>query len=112
MSAVLAGKFLTLDDQESPDTTFLIGLTAFLVCSSSCFFFSGKEVLILTKSPMAQLVKNLPTMQETGDLGWILGLGRFSGGRDGSSLQYSWLENPMHRGAWWATVCGVAQSRT
>ena len=31
---------------------------------------------------------------------------------DGTSLQYSCLENPMDRGAWWATVHGVARSRT
>ena len=30
----------------------------------------------------------------------------------GNSLQYSCLENPMGGGAWWATVCGVAKSRT
>ena len=29
-----------------------------------------------------------------------------------NSLQYSCLENPMDGGAWWATVCGVAKSRT
>ena len=29
-----------------------------------------------------------------------------------SPLQYSCLENPMNRGAWWATVCGVAKSQT
>ena len=43
--------------------------------AAAFFFFSEKEVLILTKSPMAQLVKNLPAMQETqeiraGSLGW------------------------------------------
>ena len=30
----------------------------------------------------------------------------------GNPLQYSCLENPMDRGAWWAAVCGVAQSQT
>ena len=30
----------------------------------------------------------------------------------GTRLQYSCLENPMDGGAWWASVCGVAQSRT
>ena len=32
--------------------------------------------------------------------------------RNGNPLQSSCLENPMDRGAWWATVCGVAKSRT
>ena len=34
------------------------------------------------------------------------------GGGHGNPLQYSCLENPMDRGAWWATVRGVAKSRT
>ena len=34
------------------------------------------------------------------------------GGRNGSSLQYSFLENPMDRRAWWAAVHGVAKSQT
>ena len=38
--------------------------------------------------------------------------GRFPGGEHGNSLQYSCLENPMDRGAWWATVHGVAKSQT
>ena len=42
-----------------------------------------------------------------GDPGWILGLGRSSGGGNGNPLQYPCLENPMDRGAWWATVHGV-----
>ena len=37
-----------------------------------------------------------------GDLGLISGLGRSSRGRDGNPLQYSCLENPMDREAWWA----------
>ena len=39
-----------------------------------------------------------------GDLGAIPGLGRPPGGGHGNPLQYSCLENPMDRGAWWATV--------
>ena len=31
---------------------------------------------------------------------------------NGNSLQYSCLENPVNRGAWWAAICGVAQSWT
>ena len=47
-----------------------------------------------------------------GDLDSIPGLGRSPGGGHGNSLQYSCLENPMDRGAWWATVHSVAKSRT
>ncbi|MCH3754006.1 hypothetical protein LZB89_09000, partial [Campylobacter coli] len=39
-----------------------------------------------------------------GDLGSILGSGRSPGEGNGNPLQYSCLENPMDRGAWWATV--------
>ena len=39
-----------------------------------------------------------------GDLGSIPGSGRSSGEGNGNPLQYSCLENPMDRGAWWATV--------
>ena len=42
----------------------------------------------------------------------IPGLGRSPGGGHGNPLQYPCLENPMDRGAWWATVHGVAQSQT
>ena len=48
----------------------------------------------------------------TGDLGSIPGLGRSPGEGNGTPLQYSCLENPMDRGAWWAAVHGVAKSRT
>ena len=39
------------------------------------------------------------------------GLGRSPGGADSNPLQYSWLENPTDRGAWWATVHGVTKSQ-
>ena len=41
-----------------------------------------------------------------GDLGSIPGLGRSPGGAHGNRLQYSCLENPMHGGAWWASLWG------
>ena len=53
------------------------------------------------------MVKNLPAMQET--LVSISGSGRFPGEENGNPLQYSCLENPMDRGAWWATVHGVTK---
>ena len=45
-------------------------------------------------------------------LGSIPGLGRSPREGNGNPLQYSCLENPMDRGAWWATVHGVAKSQT
>ena len=47
-----------------------------------------------------------------GDMNSIPGLGRSPRGGNGNPLQYSFLENPRDGGAWWAAVCGVAQSRT
>ena len=52
-------------------------------------------------------VKNPPT--NAGDTGSIPGSGRSSGEGNGNPLQYSCLENPMDRGAWWATVHDVAK---
>ena len=46
------------------------------------------------------------------DLGLIPGLGRSPGEGNGYPLHYSCLENPMDRGAWWATVHRVAKSQT
>ena len=45
-------------------------------------------------------------------MGLIPGLGRSPGGGYDNPLQYPCLENPMDRGAWWATVHGVAKSQT
>ena len=53
----------------------------------------------LEASLEAQAVKKLPAMQENPEK-W-----------NGSPLQYSCQENPMDRGAWWATVHGIAKSQ-
>ena len=59
------------------------------------------------------MVKNPPANAgDIRDMGSIPGLGRSPGEGHGNPLQYSCLENPMDRGAWWATVYGVAKSRT
>ena len=59
------------------------------------------------------MVKNPPANAgEAGDVGLIPGLGRSPGVRNDNSLQYSYLKNPMDRGAWWATVHGVTKSWT
>ena len=47
-----------------------------------------------------------------GDPGSVPGLGRSPGEENGNPLQYSYLENSMDRGAWWAIVHGVAKSLT
>ena len=50
--------------------------------------------------------------RNAGDLGSNPGLGRSPRGGNGNPLQYSCLENPMDRGAWRATVYGIAKSWT
>ena len=56
------------------------------------------------------MVKNPPA--NAGDAGLIPGSGKYLGGRNGNPLQYSYLGNPMDRGAWQVTVQGVAKSQT
>ena len=57
--------------------------------------------------------KNLPASAgDIRDVGLIPGLGRSPGGGNDNPFQYSCLETPMDRGAWWAIVHGVAKSRT
>ena len=65
---------------------------------------------------MVLVIKNLSA--NVGDVrdmrvaGSIPGSGRCSGGGHGNLLQYFCLESPMGRGAWWATVHGIAKSWT
>ena len=58
-------------------------------------------------------VKNLPAKAgDAKDACLMLGSGRSPGGGNGNPLQCSGQENPMDRGAWQATMHGVAKSRT
>ena len=62
---------------------------------------------------MALVVKNLPANAgDARDMNSIPGSGRSRGVGNDTPLQYSCPENPMNRGAWQATVPGVAKSRT
>ena len=60
--------------------------------------------------PGGSVVKNPPAKQELAGL--IPGSERSPAEGKGNPLQYSCLGNPIDRGAWWATVHGVAKSRT
>ena len=60
--------------------------------------------------PGGSAVKNLPAKAE--DVGLNPGSGRSLGGGNGNPLQYSWLGNPMNRGAGWARVHGISKTRT
>ena len=96
-------------------SALLCGNTKQLICwfifffSATCqytFCAHSVKYSIFRASQGALAIKNLPV--NTGDLrdsGWILGSGRTPGEENGNSLQYS-----MDRGAWWATVYGVAKS--
>ena len=62
---------------------------------------------------MTLVVKNLSTNSgDIRDVDSIPGLGRYPGDGHGKPLQYSCLENPMDRGAWWTIVHRVAKNRT
>ena len=64
---------------------------------------------LVRASLMAQTVKNLSSVKET----WVRSLGLEDPlEKEGYPLEYSCLENPMDRGAWQATVLGVAKSQT
>ena len=71
------------------------------VCHSVCPFPGGAS----GKEPSAKA-------GDIRDAGAIPGSGRSPGGGLGTPLQYSCLENPMDRGAWWAAVHGIAKSWT
>ena len=69
---------------------------------------------LYTASQVAQWVKNLPAMAEP-QVTWIRSLPeseKSPGGGNDNPLQYSCLDNPKDKGAWWATVHGVTKSWT
>ena len=76
---------------------------------------SGRQIKQYCKEKgafqVALEVKNFPAKAgDVRDKGSIPGSGQSPGGGHNNPLQYSCLENPMDRGAWWATVPGVAES--
>ena len=104
---------------------FLVASCFCVVDSGSYFMLLGISVVVfshflpLFRLPLFIIVIHFPGSSDgkvsaynVGDLGSIPGWGRSSGGGNGNPLQYSCLENPMHRRAWWATVYEVAKSWT
>ena len=70
-------------------------------------------LILKAQGQVALAVKKPPASAgDTRDAGSIPGSGRSAGGGHGHLLQYSCLENPMDRGARWATVHGAADIRT
>ena len=79
-------------------------------CFRLDFVVSGR---FLQSFPCGASVKNPPAnVGDTRDVGSIPGSGRSPGGGHGNPFQYSYLENPMDRGAWQATVHGLTKSQT
>ena len=96
-SPELAGGFFTT---ECVSCVFLIDVIYQVVQVLNCYGLNsgGSEVKA--------------SASNAGDLGSIPGSGRSPGEGNGNPLQDSCLENPMDGGVWWATVHGVAKSRT
>ena len=70
-------------------------------------------ITVIWASQVALVVKNPPAIAgDIRDMGSIPGSGRSPGGGHGNLLQYSYLENPIDRGAWRATVHRAAKSWT
>ena len=88
----------------------------FLKCSSEldlCMTHHLTCYIWLTGFPGGAVVKKLlANVKGSGDVGSVPRLGRSCGIGNGNPLQYSCRENPMDRGACWATVHGVASSWT
>ena len=87
------------------------------LCAIGLFIY--REPVLKWASLVAQMVKNLPAMQETrvrfhlSTYHCLQDILRFDSYiSSGTPLQCSCLEDPMDRGAWWAAVQGVAKSRT
>ena len=73
----------------------------------------GKCLWGIEVKPGGAVVKNPPASAgDTRDGGSIPGSGRSLGEGNGNPLWYSCLENPMNRGAWWATVYEITKSQT
>ena len=66
---------------------------------------------ILAAALPVSSVSQVANAGDARDAGSILGLGRCPGEGHGNPLQYSYLENPMNRGAWRATVHGVTKTQ-
>ena len=76
-------------------------------------FLKNGSTVNVQASQVALVVKNLPVNAgDVRDAGSIPGSGRSPRGGHSNPLQYSCLENPTYRGAWWATLHGVAKSWT
>ena len=88
----------------------LVQSSSVTVCRGSVCLEWGRAAGHGWASQVARVVKNASA--NAGDTSLIPGSGRSPGEGNGNGLQYSCLENPTDRGAWRATVYGVAKSQT
>ena len=93
---------------------YLLFVTEVMSCVSVCLDLHRAGTLLRRPQfQVALVVKNLPAnVGDLRDTGLIPASGKSPGGGHGNALQYSCLENPMNRGAWWAAVHGVTKSQT
>ena len=82
-----------------------IAMLSIMIIITSYILFGASQVALVVKNPPANA-------GDIRDVGSVPGSGRSPGGGHGNPLQCSCLENPMHRGAWWAAVHRVAESQT
>ena len=81
--------------------------------SAQFIYISIQPTHIKRASQVPLEVRNLlANATDTRDTNLIPGSGRAPEGGHGNPLQYSWLENPLARGAWWSVIHAVAKSRT
>ena len=82
------------------------------MCMKTMILISSVKCPTMFAFQVTGVVKNLPANAvNIRDSGLIPGSGSSPRGGPGNPLQYSCLENPMDRGAWWATVHGVTHSQ-
>ena len=114
---IFLGSKVTVDDDCSHEIRrhLLLGRKAMTKLDS---ILNSRDITLPTKIHIVKAMgfpassTGKESASNTGDSSSVPGSGRSPGGGHGNPLQYSCLENPMDRGAWWATVHGVAQSRT
>ena len=96
---------LSVTSGYKPEMEWAQPVKTYIQIKSSIPFWGASQVVLVVKNPPANA-------GDIRDAGLIPGSGRSPGGGRGSPLQCSCLENPMDRGAWWATVHWVIKNWT
>ena len=85
-------------------------INKYIYKNKNMYFYLHKFILLGFHN--GSVVKNLPAVQETVDADLIPESGTSPGGENSKLLQYSCLENPVDRGAWWIIVHRIMRSMT